>query len=280
MQQPDRLNHTKPNSRITIRVGRGTLSFSMPNNDGKVDFEPFIVKSGISMAANLREAFKTSDFLLNAPERARVFIDADVLMVPVDLFDEQQMKDLFLHSFPNREPEIVFHQMLPDLNAVVVSSINKDLKLVLDDHFRDVILLSAISPVWQHLYQRSFSGSYRKLYGYFHEHRLEIFSFQQHRFKFLNSFDVKHLNDAVFYLLYVWKQLQLEPQNDELHLVGNLFQETSSSVTQEREGMLKELRRFLAKVYTINPSADFNRAYVTTLKNMPYDLQTFFVKGK
>jgi len=280
MQQPDRLNHTKPNSRITIRVGRGTLSFSMPNNDGKVDFEPFIVKSGISMAANLREAFKTSDFLTNAPERARVFIDADVLMIPVDLFDEQQMEDLFFHSFPSRGQEMAFHQDLPDLNAVVVSSINKDLKMVLDDHFREVILLSAISPVWQHLYQRSFSGSYRKLYGYFHERRLEVFSFQQYRFKFLNSFDVKHLNDAVFYLLSVWKYLQLEPQNDELHLVGNLFQDTSSSVTQEREEMLKELRRFLAKVYTINPSADFNRAYVTTLKNMPYDLQTFFVKGK
>lgn len=280
MQQSDRLNPTKQNTRITIRVGRGTLSFSMPNADGGIDFVPYVVKSGVSMAANLREAFKTCDFLADAPEKVRVFIDTDVLMVPADIFDEEQAEDFYFHSFPDRRGEVLFCQPLNELHIVALSSINRDLKLVLEDHFQDIILLNAVSPVWNHLYQRSFLGNRQKLFGYFHERRLEIFAFQQNRFKFFNSFDVKHLNDAVFYLLYVWKQLRMDAQNDELHIVGNIFQETSSIATQEKEQLLKELHRFLAKVYVINPSADFNRAPVTTMKHMPYDLQTFFVKGK
>jgi hypothetical protein len=270
----------KSSHRITIRIGRGTLSFAMPNAEGEIDFVPYTVKSGISMAANLREAFKTSDFLVNAPTKARVFIDSDVLMMPIDKFDEQQMRDFYIHSFPDKEAELVFHQVLPDLDAVAISSINKDLKLVLDDHFLEVRLLSAVSPVWYHLHQRNFTGNHLKLFGYFHERHLEVFAFQNNRFKFCNTFDIRHHNDAVFFLLYVWKQLRYNPLTDELHLVGNIFQDTSSTIVEEREALLNELHRFLQKVYVINPSADFNRAQVTELKNMPYDLQTFFVKGK
>ena len=52
-------------NRLTIRVGRSTLAM-LQQTDGTDDivYEPFVVRSGVSMAANLREAFKTSDLLL------------------------------------------------------------------------------------------------------------------------------------------------------------------------------------------------------------------------
>ena len=87
-QMPE-ISNTK--QRLTIRIGRGTLSFSQPTDDGTdVMFEPYVVKSGISMAANLREAFKTSELLMNPPKRVRVVLDADVLMVPVESFHEEE----------------------------------------------------------------------------------------------------------------------------------------------------------------------------------------------
>ena len=48
--------------RLTVRIGRGTLSFSLQKGED-VAYEPYVVKSGVSMSANLREAFKTSDLL-------------------------------------------------------------------------------------------------------------------------------------------------------------------------------------------------------------------------
>ncbi|MGX8697588.1 MAG: DUF3822 family protein, partial [Prevotella sp.] len=77
---------------MTIRVGYGTLSFAMPDNDGKVRFEPFVVKSGVSLAANLREAFKVSPLLLSGATKVRVLIDTPVLMTPEELFDKQEME--------------------------------------------------------------------------------------------------------------------------------------------------------------------------------------------
>ena len=257
---------------LTMRVGRGTLSFSMPTADEQdVLFEPYVVKSGVSMAANLREAFKTADLLAEAPSRVRVLIDSDVLMVPVELFSETTMEAMLHHAYPRSEQDACLHNVLPDLNAVAVFAVNRDLKLVLDDHFRDVTFVTAMAPVWRHLHQRSYTGNRRKLYGYFHEQHLDVFSFQQNRFKFCNSFETAHAHDSLYFLLYVWKQLQLQPTHDEMHIVGDI---------PEQEWLLSELRRYVQNAYVVNPTADFNRAAVTSIKGMPFDLQTLFVKGR
>ncbi len=256
---------------ITIRVGRDTLSFALPTSGGNVDFEPYVVKSGISMAANLREAFKTSELLTMGVPRARIMVDSSVLMVPVEKFDETQMADLYHYTFPDSRQDTVAYNVLPDLNAVALFSMNKDLRLVIDDHFRATKFIAAVSPVWRHLHQRSYTGARSKLYGYFHERQLEVFSFQQNRFKFCNTFSVKHAHDGLYFLLYVWKQLQLQPRFDEIHIVGDIPQQ---------EWLLDELHRYVNKAFAINPAADFNHVPVTAVKGMPYDMQTLFVKGR
>jgi len=256
---------------LTIRVGRSTMSFSKLGDDGHVQFEPYVMKSGVSVAANLREAFKTASILLEAPQRVRLVIDSPTLMVPIEMFDEETMETMYRHAFPNGIHDAVYYNVLPDLNAVAVFSVNKDLKLVVDDHFSVTRIIAAISPVWRHLHQRSFTGPRNKLYGYFHEKRLEVFSFQQNRFKFCNSFDAQHAQDALYFLLYVWRQLQLDPHYDEMHVVGDL---------PDADWFIDELRKYVQKAYLINPKADFNRAQVTEMKAMPYDLQTLFVKGR
>ena len=96
-----------------MRVGRGTLSFAMPDESGQVIFEPYVVKSGVSMAANLREAFKTADLLQNRPQRVRVVIDSPVLMVPVEVFDQDEMEVLYDHAFTRSEQDGVCYNVLP-----------------------------------------------------------------------------------------------------------------------------------------------------------------------
>lgn len=258
--------------RLTIRIGRGTLAMLVQHTDSEeILYEPYVVRSGVSMAANLREAFKNSDLLLQAPPRVRVLLDSDVLMVPVEQFDEKTMGEMHNHAFPRHEQDVLYYNVLPDLNAVAVFNMNKDLRLVLDDHFHDVRLVNAIQPVWRFMHQRSFTGVRYKLYAYFHEKRLEVFSFQKNRFKFCNSFDASRAKDAVFFLLYVWNTLQLQAEYDELHIMGDVPDENT---------VLDELRKYLQKVYVVNPVADFNQHPVTSIKGVPYDLLTLVARGR
>ena len=269
--------------RIFIRIGQHHLSFSTidaEDTENPIAYEPYVVKSNMSIAANLREALKGAGLKQMGIIKAMVMTDAEVLLVPVELFEEQKMAEMYFHSFPGKTQEQVLYNVLPDLNTVAVFSINKDLKLVLDDNFAEVKTAVIMSPVWRHLHRRSFSGARNKLYGYFHDQSLEVFSFHQNRFKFHNRFETHREHDALYFLLYVWKQLALSSEHDELHLVGNIFVYDTQADRDKQKWLTDELRRYLHNVYVINPSAEFNRAPATKIKGMPFDLMTLFTKGR
>lgn len=273
MQQTVSNSHLQRRPRLTIRIGRKSMSFAVASAaaDNQLLFEPYTVKSGISMAANLREAFRTSDMLAQGYDRVMVMIDTPALMIPIEEFDEEHCEELYWHAFTRQSNDVVMHNVLLGLNAVAVFAVNKDLKLVIDDHFSDVKMMVASSSVWNHLYQRSFTGNRRKLYGYFHDKQLDITCYEKSRFKFCNTYEVDRYMDAVYFLLYVWKQLGFDAKKDELHLCGSII---------ERDSLLAELRKYVQNVYVINPSADFNRAPITQIKGLPYDVMTYYVKGR
>ncbi len=261
---------TKP--RTIIRIGRQTLTFALPENtdlqDGnrrnvKVMLEPYIVKSGMSLAANLREAFKDSAILAMPNDRTHVVIDTPVMMVPIEEFDENTMAEEYHYAFPGRLHEVVLHYVIPDLNSVAVFSINKDIRMVVNDHFDNVRITPVTAHVWHHLLQRNLAGQTRKLYAFFHEGHLSVAAFSKNRFRFVNTFVANEVADSAYFMLYVWQQLAMDGKKDELFLAGE--------ITAEDE-LKKELRKYVQNVFVINPSAEFNRAPITQIPNVTYDL--------
>ena len=122
--------------RLVIRISRNSLSFATISNEvnGQITFKPYILNTGISIAANLREAFRTQELLQDTYFRVLIMIDTPSLMVPIELFHEEEQRSLYLHTFQGHEQDEIVNTVLPDLNCVAVFSINRDLKLVLDDH--------------------------------------------------------------------------------------------------------------------------------------------------
>ena len=257
--------------RLVIRVGKGSLMFTTTDNQSQVVFEQYPINSSITMAANLREALRTNNILTEPYQRTLIMVDSPVLMVPTDLFREEEKVELYFHAYTKKAQQIVLHSVLPDLNSVVLFSIDKDLLAVINDRLSQPSIIAAMVPVWHHLHQRSYTGTHQKLYGYFHDRCMEVFTFSNNRFKFCNTYTVNNSNNALYYLLSVWKQLGMVPEHDELHLVGDL---------PDEEALMDEARQFIKRVFFINPSGEFNRAPVTQIAGMPYDLMTLYVKGR
>ena len=258
-------------SRLTIRISDYSLSFSILDKTavGGVRYEPYTVKSGMSMAANLREAFKESNLLLEGFPRVRVLIDTPVLLIPMEELDIDEIPVLYRYSFHGHDNDEIVHVVLPDFSCVAAFSINKDLKLVITDHFKDVKIEPLMMSIWSYMSRRSRIGMGKKLYGYFHNNKLDVFSFDKNRFRFANSFTVKHVKDAQYFLLYVWRQLNLHVLKDELAVFGDI---------QGKDLLVEELRKFVQKVYLIHPTAEFNRAPITSIRSLPFDLMTLYIK--
>lgn len=269
---PETGNNINQNQRLVLRVGRNTLSFSViaDTSAPQLRLQPYTVRSGISMAANLRQAFAEDGLLQEGFRRAMVMLDTPTLLVPVEEFREDEAALLYRHAFIDSGGLMVLHNVLPFLNAVAVYGINKDLHMVLTDRFSDVRFATVSQPVWMRMHQRSFSGVHHKLFGFFHDDKLDVFAFDKNRFRFANTFATAHYKDAVYFLLYTWSQLGYDANLDELHLSGLL---------PEREECLAALRRFLRKVFVVNPVADFNRSPMTQVKGASYDLLCYYFQN-
>lgn len=251
--------------RLVIRIGAESLSFSVSNPQAarEIVFEPYGLKSGISMAANLRDAFGSSELLMSGYRRALVLADSPTMLVPSDEFSEKQLPVMYAHTFTGNTDTEILYSILPDLNAVAVFGINKDLKRVIDDHFREIRFIPAAQPVWTRLYKRNFTGVRSKLYAYFHDRQMEVFCYTKNRFRFCNKFDAAHAHDALYYLLYTWRQLGYSVDNDEIYICGDIT---------HQDWFMENLHRHVARAYLINPSADFNRAPAATIPGITYDL--------
>ena len=130
---------------------------------------------------------------------------------------------------------------------------------------------NASTPVWHYLFKRSFSGGRKKLYAYFHDQSMEIFGYGQNRFRFCNTFTLDNSHDALYFILNVWKQQSMDEQKDEFHFVGEV---------PEQQWLETELKGYIKNVYFINPVTDFNRSPIAQIPSLPYDMMTYFIKGR
>ena len=110
--------------RLIIRISKGRLSFATADGSD-VLYEDYALNSSISMAANLREALRTVPLLEESFERVLVMVDTYTLMVPANLFVEEESEELYHHAFTGQEQQLVMHTVLPDLNAVVLFAVQK-----------------------------------------------------------------------------------------------------------------------------------------------------------
>ena len=100
---------------------------------------------------------------------------------------------------------------------------------------------------------------------------MELVCYGTKRLRYCNVFDTTNAHDALYFILSVWRMLSMKENHDELHLVGDI---------PDNQWLEAELKSYLKRVYTINPSSDFNRSTITKIKDMPYDMMTYFIKGR
>lgn len=238
------------NKQLLIRTGRNSLAFAIAEygNQDEVAYEPYVVKSGMSIAANLREAFRTRNLGQGDIRRVQVMVDVPWVLVPIQEagvtgdYYEQIFRYTMGEQGGEVDQRVVMHNELSDLNAVVLFAVSRDLKLVVGDNFEEMSFRHAMSSVWEQMHRLSYTGHFRKLFAYEHDGRLDVFSFDRSRFHYANAFDVEHEGDATFYLMSVWQQLGMSQTDDELILVQG------DEARGTRYELRDDLRRFVEKV--------------------------------
>ncbi len=253
---------------LILRITDNSLSFAQSRDSGKVvNYELYDIKLGISLETNLREAFQRSPLLRKAKGSVVVTTDAPVLLVPIDDYGEQ-VKEQYKYAYPNVDNVVLFSTMLPLLKAVAVFAISKDLGVVLTDHFDDVHIEPLMLRLWDYLMHRDESRESKTMYVYFHESKMEICSFFHRRFVFANTFSAASAQDAVYFILGAWQQINAKGEKDNLVLCGNI---------PEQEATTQELQQYIRNIACIDAAQEIDKALTEQAESMPLDLMLQFV---
>ncbi len=243
---------------LSIRLSTDGFSFSIYNpiyEDAQSLIEKEIDTS-LSFTANLKNLFNESDFLKYSYKRVNIMIVSKrFTMMPLELFEEEQTELLFYHNHPKIENEIITYNILKKNNIVIIFSIDKSIYNFLKEQYPEAHFYTQASPLLEYFSLKSRLGNSKKMYASIRKNGLEIFCFERGQLLLANTFDCKQTEDLIYYLLYIWKQLEFDQERDELHLTG---------VLSNKETLMNELKRFIQQVFIMNPANNIDMQALLT----------------
>lgn len=261
------------NKSLSIRVCTNGLSFCTytPGSPTPFVYKECDVNHTISLAANLKEAFRTEPLLQQQYKRVNVLVTTSrFTTMPVAMFKAEDVKEYFDFAFPKEAPCRVSYNVLRRSGIAIVFGLDKNVYQLIHDDFPMARFYASSSTLIEYFSERSLFGANKKMFVYLHEKELTLYVFEQGRMLFVNTYRASNVNDFQFYTLNVWKQLDMDQVEDALFIVGD---------NDHAQEYSEKIKYFLQNVDVMNRSDDFKNSITAGNKLIPYDLQTLLVCG-
>lgn len=244
---------------LSIRLSTDGFSFSIynPIHENSLSVLEKEIDTSLSLTANLKRVFKELEFLTYTYKKVNIIITGKrYTVVPLEMFEDDLTDLLFQHNHSKRENETIEYNILKKSNIVIIFSIDKSTVSFLKDQFPEAKFCSQASSLIEVFSVKSRLGNSKKMYVSLRNEGIDIFCFERGHLLLANSFDCQQTEDKIFYLLYVWKQMDFNQMRDEMHLTGMIT---------DKDKVLKELRKYISQVFIMNPATNIDMQSLLTI---------------
>lgn len=208
---------------MSIRLKPDGLSFSGydPLRRGSFFYKEFNFQKSLQLySENVKEFFFRNELLVVPYKKVNIIhVSSQYTLVPEEVSPEGN-PSLFLN----------FNFSSPVQKALATSVAGKNVSIVfgIDEEVHEFCLRTFVNPSFAHYLsplltywsKPNLSGLKKQMYVNVHEKMLDIICVEQESLLFVNTFAFEHLNDILYYILYVWKQLEMDQLSDNLFLCG------------------------------------------------------------
>ena len=218
---------------MSIRLEPDGLSFSGfdPSVGGSFFYREAEFDRTVPYVLSLKEFFFAHDFLTWSYKRTHVIcVTPMYTIVPETYFEGDRKKQLLDFCFC-KEGDFCLSDSLKDDKAELVFDLEKDVyefcsRSLLNPLFTHPMRF--LLPLWR---EQSLGTPVRRLYVVMERKQMNVACYKQGALLFVNSFRIDQPEDAIYYILYVWKRLGLDQQVDQLCLQGESSMQISVSNT-------------------------------------------------
>ena len=266
-------NNTINNKSLSIRISTNGLSFCIyaPSDNPPYIYNKYRVRPTISMAANLKDALLNEPLLKEDYQRVNVMVTSPhFTLVSTSSFKSEDIQDLYSFNFPKDGPMHVSFNILRRQSLAIVFGLDKNIHQLITDDFPRARFYASASTLAEFFAERSTGGRMLKMYAYIHEREMTLFVFEHGRLLFVNTFESAHVIDYQYFILNVWKQLEMDQLTDMLFVVGD---------NDMAPQLVSSISTYIKSVELINREDDFSTKLTRGNSIIPYDLQTLLVCG-
>ncbi len=177
----------------------------------------------------------------------RVVIDSDSTCLPAEEFQPENLERIYKEVFSTNdlEQEKVCYTMLPELGVVEAFTIPQSVYSTILGYYPSATIANSYAMVMQRVaaFSQRRKPAAQPLYVYIQGRQLFVFSIYEDKLLFANSFEADQEQNSLFFVLSVWKELQLDVRENYCFIGGD------NALVQS---LMEEVRDYLLHVEQMN----------------------------
>ena len=212
--------HNSEKYRMSIRISPGGLSFvgHIPLQPKSFFYRSVELDRSRPYAHALQEVSSEHPFFSYSYKELSVVSTGDpYTLVPEAVFAEDRTQQLMAFTFSSPGEKALF-QPLKELEAVLLFGVDPEIHTLFLQLQPRATFVHGIAPLLLHWQKQSRTAYPKQLYAVLQEDRMDAACFDKGALRFVNGFRIDDRTDILYYLLYIWKQLDLNPIDDQLFL--------------------------------------------------------------
>ena len=232
---------------LVFEISNEMFSFSIynPIEDGSFFYHEVEKKFGEDVFSCFEDFYYENEFL--AASYYKIFVinnTAAFTFVPTNVFDEKKKDEFFRFNFLKNEDKVLA-QTLKKPEITILHSIPEKVFDFFSRTFVDSCFVHHISPLlFYYAAERARMGNTNRLIVNMQNKGLDVIYFASSgEFVFANHFRYNHLNDAVYYIFFIWKQFSLNQLKDFIYVAGNSLQ---------KQDLIKQLQKYVHNVFPVD----------------------------
>ncbi|HET8753005.1 MAG TPA: DUF3822 family protein [Salinimicrobium sp.] len=219
------------NIKLSIQVSLSGLSFCSLNRDAKVieffkDVRFRRKMNPVETLAQIEKVYSEEKYLDLKPSDVEILFSNELYSIlPEKFFTEENASDFLKFNTRILENDFVAHDQLPEQKLVNVYIPFTNINNFFFDLYGEFNYRHCVSVlVEEFMEQNKDQADGDKVYLNRNSSGYDLLVIQKGQLLFSNSFHCETKEDFIYYLLFTAEQLELDPQEFELILLGNITQ--------------------------------------------------------
>ena len=258
------------NKTLSIRISTDGFCFcsytpSLPESLKYFFYKP---EKGLTLTINLQKAVEQCPFIsLGEHYDVKVIVETEEFTtIPVEYDDKQDYKPFYRLCFPKNDARVeIVANRLTAQGVTVLFPVEKSLYERLQQ-LGDITFYSSLSILLGLMTSKPVAEE-RYMLAFFQGNLSFFISIQDGRLRLANAFRCDDGQDAIYYLLSIWKEQGLSQEDDTLYLCGDKGVE---------QNMLT-IGRFINRCKRMNANELFPSTLLNKMEGIPFDLQSLIL---